>query len=425
MKELTKMNKNLGYRKTTVVTLAVLIALLLMFPAIRVDAGPVKLEIIPSLNIQEEWDSNVYDATNHEVSSMGFRISPGLELKMMSSDNVTMTFGGGYDKVWHHSSDAKAADDGSWYASVDSSGAWSISPNLTVTPSFYFINTKDSNGRASFIPMGNPLMPSISSVSYVDTKRQSTGGALDFIYLISPTWNANLRMDYLDERFKRSGSATPGVNLTNTTQAGVRAGANYVISPSSQAGMFAEMRLIDFDNSPDTKVYSAGLTYSHQFNQFLKLTLDAGASHLQRENETGSDSGDTETGPMANLLLEFNWQSFHAELYGNAVYSGGSGFEDVTRDYTTGIRIEHQFTQTISGKLSGYFQNSKSVFQSDAVNINTLHVSASLMYQPWEVLSFFLRGDSDNQKSSDSFGESIDNYMVVLGVKIAFPYNIF
>jgi len=414
------MNNTVEFRKITVFSLAVFFALL--FPGISAHAEYAKMDIIPSLSIQEELNSNVYNTPNNEVSSLGTRISPNLELKMMSQDNVTITLGGGYDKIWQYSRDAKDASDSTWNASVGSTGAWTITPNFNITPSFYFMDTKNSTNRAGFIPMGDPLMPSISGISYVNSERQSTGAALDFMYRISPRWNTNLIVDYLQEHFRRSGITIN--DPVNSSQTGVRVGVNYVLSPLSQAGLFAQVRFIEFEDSANTKSYSAGLTSSHRLSETLKLSVDAGVTHTVRDNDTGSDSGDTKTGPMANILLKYTGQAFQAELFGNTLYAGVSGYGDITQQYTGGIRLEQQFTQTISGKLSGFFQNSRSVFQNDAVNINALYGTASVIYQPLRIMSIYLQGTLNNQRSKNAFGDSIDSYLVMLGVKIAVPYHI-
>gem|GEM_PF-2350604 len=420
-----KMKRSIEFRKMAVLLSAVLAALFLLFPAVRAGAEPVRVDLIPLLRLQEEWKSNALNTSNNRVSSFATRIRPGLGVRMTSVDNVSVTFTGNYEKVWHYDSDARKADRDTWNIRVDSDGKWAFSPNFSVTPSVYFINTEESGRRAAFVPMHDPILSPASAIAYSSTKRQSFGSALDFVYRISPVWDANLRLNYSNERFTNKNAAAGGSDPIDSSQANVRAGFSYAISPISKAGLFAQASFVSFKNLSDSEIYSLGATYNYQFTHFLQIFLDAGVSHIVKDNNSGSGSGSSsKTGPTGSIRLQYNNNAFTAALFGNAIYSGGSGYGDIIREYQTGIRLSQKFTETFTGLISGYYQHGESI-RGNAVDIDTLGASATLTYQPWEIASFFLQGAAENQKSHSSFGYSIENYLVVLGVSVSNVYKIY
>ena len=404
---------------------AALFTLVLLFSAVRASAELVRIDLIPSLRLQEEWTSNATNVSvsNQEVSSFATRIAPSLGIRLTAEDNVTIQFTGEYEKVWYHDRDARESDYDTWAIRVDSSGAWTFTPNLTMKPSVYFVNTEESTRRTELVSQNDPILSPVSTIMYSNVKRQSAGAALDFMYRISPVWNAGFRLDYSQERTKWK---DPLIDPLKSHEAGVRASLSYAVSSLASTGFFAQASFIDFeDGLPDSQVYALGITYSYKFTPALHLSLDIGAAHLIRENELGSNSGKSETGPVGSIWLQYDRPAFSATLFGITRYSGTSGYGDVTHEYRAGIQLAQQFTQDVSGVLSGYYQHSQAVYQKDAVDIDTTYVFATLKYQPWEKVSFLLRGIFENQRSRGSFGEGIENYSVYMGVLISNPYSIY
>jgi hypothetical protein len=123
-----------------------------LIPMIPMDAAGIQMDVIPSVRLEEFWESNVSDSEDDEVSSFGTRLSPGLALKFTSADNVTVTVSGNYEEAWYHDSEAKDEDYDTWYFRINSSGAWVLTPTISMVPSVYFLNTssptKDPVGAA-------------------------------------------------------------------------------------------------------------------------------------------------------------------------------------------------------------------------------------------------------------------------------------
>ena len=107
------------------------------------------------------------------------------------------------------------------------------------------------------------------------------------------------------------------------------------------------------------------------------------------------------------------------------MYSGGSGFGEATRQWTAGLALNDQFAREWSWSLSGSYQVSKSVFETGAVNINTIYGAAGLRYKPWEWGSLDLTGFAERQTTDGQFGSDLNNYVATLGITIGKPYRVF
>jgi len=419
------MKKSIEFRKIAALLPIILVALFMLFPAIRAGAEPVRIGLVPSLRVQEEWTSNAFNAASNEVSSLATRINPSLGLIMTSADNVSVQISGSYEKVWHHDRDARKADYDTWNIRVNSTGEWAFSPNFTVRPSVYFINTEESGRRAAFVPVHDPILSPISAITYSNVKRQSSGTAMNFVYRISPVLDTNLRVNHSTEHFRqKSDTSAGGFGPTDSSQTDLRVGFSYAFSPLARAGLFAQASLVNFRDFPDAQIYSMGAACSYQFTQFLQFFMDAGVSHVVRDSESGSGSGSNKTGPMGMIRLQYDDNTFKATLFGTTTYSGGSGYWGITQEYRVGALISQQFSTSISGSLSGYYQLSKSA-QGNAVDIDTTNASATLAYRPWEIVSVYIRGIAENQKSHGVFGSTIENYTVVLGISLSKIHNIY
>ena len=109
-------------------------------------------------------------------------------------------------------------------------------------------------------------------------------------------------------------------------------------------------------------------------------------------------------------MSHYTSETFTANVFGSAVYSGGSGYGEATRQWTAGLAFSDQFAREWSWNLSGAYQVSRSVFVTDAVNLTTIYGTAGLSYKPWEWASLDLTGNLNRQTSDGQFGDTLNNY---------------
>ncbi len=144
-----------------------------------------------------------------------------------------------------------------------------------------------------------------------------------------------------------------------------------------------------------------------------------------RQKEALGIPAQRKTAPTGNFNITYVGEAFTAKAFASYVYSGGSGFGEATRQWTTGLQFTDQLTREWSGSLSGAYQVSRSVFVADAVDLSTIYGTAGLRYQFLEWASMDLTGTLSRQRSNGQFGETLNNQSALLGITIAKPYKIY
>ena len=392
-----------------------------LFPAAAGYAAGVSMEAIPSIRLEEGWDSNVFNASTDEVSSFGTRVSPGLALKFTSVDNVMLQISGNYDKIWYQKTEAKDADYNTWFFRVDSTGGWKLTPNFSVLPSVFYVNTNNSSRRSQLVPSGDLVLPPVTITNYGETKTEEFGGRLNLNFLVTENFTIGVNGNYSEQRFSDN---TTGSGLANSTTSGANASFSYIFSPRTSLGFLVSGSHQTYQNAPDADTLSGGLLFGYQFSEALRLDGNVGMSYI-RQKEGSGVPGEQTSAPSGSFNIAYTSAGFTAQVFGSAVYSGGSGFGQATRQYTTGLAFTDQFTREWSGNLSGAYQVSRSVFVTDAVNLHAIVGSAGLSYKPWVWGGLDLTGNLNRQTSDGQFGQNLNVYSAVLGITISKPYTIF
>ena len=169
-----------GYPYSRIKGLLLLASAIALIQIISTDAKAVNMDVVPSIRLEEGWDSNAFNTSADEVSSFGTRLTPTLALRFTSPDNVILEFSGSYEIVRYHDSVAKEADGETWYFRINSTGGWALTPTLLMLPSVYYLNTTSSSGRTQRVPSGDPVLPPVTITNYGDTNSEEFGGALNF-----------------------------------------------------------------------------------------------------------------------------------------------------------------------------------------------------------------------------------------------------
>ena len=402
-----------------IVFLAFATALILMMTT---DAKAVNMDVVPSIRLEEGWDSNAFNSSENEVSSFGTRLTPALALRFTSPDNVMLEFSGNYEIVRYHDSEAKEADYETWYFRINSTGGWALTPTLSMLPSVYYLNTNNSSGRTQRVPSGDPVLPPVTITNYGNTKTEDFGGAVQFNYLATQNVTIGVTGNYIEQRFSDN---TTGTGLTNSSTIGGNASVSYLFTPQASLGVLVAGNHQTYENAPDANTLSGGILFGYQFSPALRLGGVFGWSYI-RQSEAPGIPEQTSSDPSGLINASYTSETFTASVYGSAVYSSnGSGFGQATRQWTAGLAFNGQFTREWRWNLSGAYQVSKSVFVTDAVNLSTIYGTAGLSYQVWEWASLDLTGSMDRQTSDGQSGNGLNNYVATLGITIGKPYKVF
>jgi hypothetical protein len=392
-----------------------------LIPMMATDAVGLNIDVIPSVRLEEGWNSNVFNASTQEVSSFSTRVTPGLALKFTTTDKVEFKVSGNYEKVWYYRPEAKDADYGTFFFRIDSTGEIRVTPTLSMVPSVYYINTTNSSRRTQLLPSADPLVPPVTIANYGNTKTEDFGGGVGMHYLATQNLTIGMSGTYAGQRFSDS---TAGSGLTNSATAGGGASVSFLFSPRTSAGINISGNRQTYDNAADSDILSSGIVLGHQFSPTVRLEANFGISHIRQHEAPGTPEQRT-SAPSGTFTVSRASEAFTASAFGSAVYSGGSGFGEATRQWTVGLAFSDQFTREWSGNLSGAYQVSRSVFTSNAVDLKSTSGTAGLRCQAWEWGSLDVTGNLNRQISNGQFGETLNSYSVLLGITIGKPYNIF
>jgi Putative outer membrane beta-barrel porin, MtrB/PioB len=395
-----------------------------LIPMMATDAVGLNMDLVPSVRLEQGWQSNVYNTSTDEVSSFGTRLTPALALRFTSADNVMLQVSGNYEKVWYYSSEAKAADYNTWFFRIDSTGGWSLTPTWTVVPSVYYLNTTNSSQRSQQVPSGDPVLPPVTITNYGNTDTEDLGAAVNLNYLATPNLTIGVNGNYSEQRFSGGTDNTAGSGLTNSKQTGGNVSVSYLFSPRTSLGILVAGNHQTYENAPDSNTLSGGILFGYQFSPPLRIEGVFGMSYIRQSEAPGIPEQRTSS-PSGIFNITYSRETFTASMFGSYVYSGGSGYGEATRQKTTGLVFTDQFTREWSGNLSGTYQVSQSVFTSETVDIVTWYGTAGLSYRPWEWGSLDLTGNLNRQTSNGQFGEPLNNYSATLGITISKPYKIY
>jgi hypothetical protein len=388
------------------------------------DAAAVNMDVIPSVRLEEGWQSNVFNTSTNEVSSFGTRLTPALALRFTSPDNVTLQISGNYEKVWYYSSEAKEADFNTWFFRIESTGGWALTPTLSMLPSVYYLNTTNSSRRTNLVPSGDPVLPPVTITNYGNTNTEDIGGAVNVNYLATPNLTIGVNGNYSEQRFSDVTDNTAGSGLTNSKTTGGNASVSYLFSPRTSLGLLVAGNHQTYETNPDSNTLSGGILFGYQFSEAFRVDGAFGMSYIRQKEAPGIPEQRT-SAPSGLINFNYASESFTAHVFGSAVYSGGSGFGEATRQYTAGLAFSDRFTREWSWNLSGAYQVSRSAFDTDAVDLTTIYGTAGLSYKPWEWGSLDLTGNLNRQTSDGQVGDTLNNYSALLGISIGKPYKIY
>jgi hypothetical protein len=395
-----------------------------LIPMMATDAVGVNMDVVPSVRLEEGWESNVYNTSTDEISSFGTRLIPGLALRFTAQDNVVLQISGDYEKIWYHNAEAKDAENDTWHFRIDSTGGWMLTPTLSIVPSVYYINTTNSSRRTQLVPSGDPVLPPVTITNYGNTKTEDFGGALHFNYLATQNVTIGVSGDYGEQRFGALTDNTASSGLSNSTRVGGNASVSYLFSPRTSLGILVAGNHQTYEAAPDSNTLSGGILFGYQFTPVLRIDGVFGLSYL-RQSEAPGIPEQRKSSPSGIFNLTYVSDTFTARAFGSYVYSGNSGYGKATRQKTTGLVFTDQFSREWSGSLSGVYQVSRSVFVTDSVDLSTIYGTAGIRYQPLEWVSLNLTGNMDRQTSDGQFGQTLNNYSALLGITFGKPYEIY
>jgi len=376
----------------------------------------------PSVALEEMWDSNIFSTSIDEESDFVFRAKPGLAAYITVFE-TTVKISGGFE--FERYADHSDLDDESAAVNLrlSSTKPLQITRRFSLNPSALLVETRDTSRRNELIAIaeGTPEVVPTETVVTSRLRSRDYGAALRLHYLVGPRTDFSLGGSWSRREFL--GDVT-GFDVEDSQSLSGDTELQYRWTRRFSSGIFLGAGRNDFDQSPSSRTYSAGLAATYALTELYSLTGRAGVTYLKEEADA-SGVENTETSPSGSLSLAYSWKSFRATLLGKYDLSGGGSFGETTRRGTVGLTLENRFTDRWSGNYSVYYQTNRSTREPTVEDISTGRVAASIRYAATKWASFRLSGDILRQRSDGSEGNDVDRESVVLGIDLSNIYPLF
>ncbi len=402
-------------------TLAAVAAIVILLPASR--AAAAKIDITPSISLDQVYDSNVFNTDGNEKGDFIFRATPAVTFSLKMPE-TTLNLRSSLTSDTYYKYNDRNTTTSAITLALDSQPPIRLSPRFSIAPSGHFVQARDSYFRTQLVPTGDPLVPaSIASESAV-RKTRDYGAALRINYLVTPNTAFSLgggfsKLQFLDNTVldNTSGNVGSRVFKGDTT-------LTYNFTPLLSSGIFVNTSYNTFENGRDSRTVAGGLTGSYRYSPSLTVTARAGASRAQ-ESGFSSLPDRTSWSPYGLFTLAYLDNTFKASLTGSVDQSGGGSLGFTTQRESVTLSLTDQFSSHWWGGLSGNYQVNRSLDPAKSEDLTSVAGTAGIRYQPWQWATFHLSGTAFRQMSNGTVGSDLQRYSAFLGVTVGNTYNIY
>ncbi len=386
-------------------------------------AHAAKIQLIPSIALEEAWDSNIFNTSANETSDYVTRAKPRLDFQFATFQTTTK-IGGGVQSEWY----ASHSDLNSYTAvkNVDLTvlEPLQITPRFSVSPFASFVESDDAVRRNELTEAPAPDIPPTEAVVTGRVKTRDYRGFIRTRYLLTPRTDINVGVGATRRDFSGSttGITTAGLTLERSTRAVADATLYYGMTPRLSSGLFLNAGYNSFEKTPDSKTYTGGVSARYRLTPVHTLTVRGGATYL---SSSADAAGRLTEGwyPFGNLSVGYTWQNLKATLSGWYELVGAGAFGQTTKRANVSLTITQQLTEKWGWDLAGFYQNNKSFDEPVTVNVDTMQGAARIRYAAVDWASFYLNGNIARQDSKGLEGTDLIRGSVVLGVMLSTTFE--
>lgn len=395
--------------------LAMLAAIGILLPAAR--AAAAKLDVTPSISLDQTYDSNVFNTNGNEREDFILRATPALTFSLKMPETTlnlrSSVTSDTYYKYTERNSNSSAVSLG-----IDATPI-RVTPRFSVAPSGHFVQARDSFRRNQLVPSEDPLLPASIASETATRKSRDFGGALRVSYLVTPNTDFSVGGGFTKRQFldNVAGNVDSRVVTGDTT-------LTYKFTPLFSSGFFFNTAHNTFDNGRDSRTFAGGLTGTYQFSPALTMTARTGASRAKETDAAGLPDR-TNTSPSGSLSLTYAQKEFRAALTGSIDQSGGGSFGLTTRRQTVGLSFTDRFAPEWTADLSGNFQENRSLDAAVSQDLTSATGTAGVGYHPATWATLHLSGTAFRQWSNGAVGTDLTRYSAFLGLTLGTTYNIY
>ena len=283
--------------------LAALAAICLLLPASR--AAAAKIDITPSISLDQMYDSNVFNTNGNEKEDFILRATPAVTFSLKMPETTLNLRTSLTSDTYYKYTELNSTNSAITLA-LDSTPPLALSPRLSIAPSGHFVQARNSYLRTQLVPTADPLVPPSIASESATQKSRDYGAALRVTYLLTEKTDFSLgggfsKLQFLDNTAGNVGSRV----ISGDTS------LSYKFTPLFSSGIFFNTSYNTFENGTDSRVFAGGLTGTYRFSPAFTVDARAGASHMKETS--GSTSGvpeNTKTSPYGALSLVYSGREY-------------------------------------------------------------------------------------------------------------------
>jgi len=398
-------------------TLTTGMAICLLFPGSGASAA--RLDITPSISLDQVYDSNVFNTDGSEKGDFIFRATPAVTFSLKMPETTLNLRTSLTSDTYYKYSELDSTNSAITLA-LDSQPPIALSPRLSIAPSGHFVQARNSFLRTQLVPTADPLAPPSISSESATQKSRNYGAALRANYLLTERSEFSLgggfnKLQFLDNNTGNVGSRV----ISGDTS------LKYRFTPLFSSGPFFNTSYNTFENGTDSRIFAGGLTGAYRYSPTFTVDARAGASHV-KETSTSGVPETKETSPYGALSLVYLDNNFRAALSGTIEQAGGGNLGRTTRRETVSLSVSDQFATYWWADLIGAYQVNRSLESDASGDLTSAICTAGVRHKPLEWLEVHLSGSGLRQSGDNgTLGSDLTRYSAFLGVTLGKTYNIY
>jgi len=381
-------------------------------------AAAAKIDITPSISLDQTYDSNVFNTNGNEKGDFTLRATPALTFSLKMPETTLNLRTSLTTDTYYKYTELNSTNSAITLA-LDSQPPLALSPRLSIAPSGHFVQARSSYLRNQLVPTADPLAPPSIAAESATQKSRDYGAALRANYLLTEKTDFSLgggfsKLQFLD-------------NTTGNVDSRVISGdtsLSYRFTPLFSSGVFFNTSYNTFGNGTDSRVFAGGLTGTYRFSPAFTVDARAGASHMKETSTSGAPEN-TNTSPYGALSLIYTALDFRAALSGTIEQAGGGNLGVTTRRESVSISVSDQFATRWWADFTGTYQVNRSLESNASGDLTSAIGTAGVRHQPLEWLNVHLSGSGFRQSGNGTLGSDLTRYSAFLGVTVGKTYNIY
>jgi len=399
-------------------TLATGMAICLLFP--ESGALAARLDVTPSISLDQVYDSNVFNTGGSEKGDFIFRATPAVTFSLRMPE-TTLNLRTSLTSDTYYKYTELDSTNSAITLALDSQPPIALSPRLSLAPSAHFVQARNSYLRTQLVPTEDPLAPPSIASETATRKSRHYGAALRANYLLTEKTEFSLsggfrKLQYLDNTTTAVGSRVFNGDTT----------LRYKFTPLFSSGVFFNTSYNTFENGTDSRVFAGGLLGAYRFSPAFTVDARAGATHAKETSAIPGEPEFTKTSPYGALSLIYLERDFRAALSAKIEQAGGGNLGVTTRRETVSLSVSDQFATRWWADLIGIYQVNRSLESDVSGDLTSAIFTAGIRHKPLEWLEVHLSGSGLRQSGDNGpLGGDLTRYSAFLGVTLGKTYNVY